>query len=676
MTQLSSVEPRLETALWLVLIITPLAIGLAWGTPGDDSAYATFRCARDLAAGRGLAPPGSPLFVLALWPLARMGIPLPQAGLILDALGWGAAAAAIYALGRAMGRPVAVVSALLAALSPVFVSTLGTGASWAVALAWVAAAATARKRWAIQTGALALMLGASFDLLTLALAALLLVAQGVRKHRFPLWAGLVLAAVGLGWGLVADSIPLSSAATEAMATTLGLFLVGLGIGWIIKWLEARSIFRLSHLALAVSVTLVVGLPLGMSLWQRYQQRPVARWELEQQAGGWLRAHTEPTASVLTSERVGYLADRITVPWNGSSSGQEELMPLLQTLVQAPPDYCVSSDTISWDQLMRTSWFKEGYEPVQTFDSPYDGAAPLTIWRYRLQAFDGGELQPLNVQLPGRVDLVGYRYWPDRIQPGDGVYVTLFLQAAQPVTDSFRTVVRIVSPSDGVGWAQRERHVSNSSTLTEWWQTDDVITERFVLTPTASIPIGAYHLEVSAAAANSEEFLPIYRDGDTAPLDKVILGYVVVPWQGEMDRAELVRANFGGQISLLGFEVADSLTPGEEFDVALYWEAQRPPEDDYVFFVHLVDGEGQVVAGHDGPPLGGRYPTGAWIPGEVVLDARRLVLDSDAPAGTYQLRVGMYSWPSLERLPVWDEQGVEQPERILVLKAVQVVRSRP
>ena len=677
---LLKIESRLKAALWLALVITPVVIGLAWGATYDESAYVTFRCARDLARGEQ-ALLGAPLYALALWLPARLGIPLPHVGLILSALGWGAAAVAIYAVGRTVGRPVAaVVSAALVAFNPAIVSTLGTGAPWVVALAWVAVAATVRKRWAVQTGALTLMLLTCLDWVTLPLAALLLVAQGVRRRRLPLWASLVLAVVGLGWGLIADSIPVGSAAAGAMMTTLGLFVVGLGIEWIIEWLEARSIFHLDHLSLTVTVALAVGLPLGMAqasfLWQRYQFRPVARWELERQVVDWLRASAEPTATILTSERVGYLADRATVPWDGSESGQEELTLLLETLAKAPPDYCVSFDSIGWDYLVRTSWFQEGYELVQAFESPYDGASPLTIWRYRFRAFDMGERRPLNVRLPSEVALMGYRYWPDRIQPGEAVYVTLFLRAAQPVTDSFRAVVRIISPSDGVGWAQRETHVSESSTLTEWWQTDDVIAQRLVLTTTANIPIGAYHLEVSAAEPDSESFLPIYQDEDTSPLDKIRLGYVVVPWRGEMDEAKPARASFGDQISLLGFEAADSLSPGDEFDVVLYWEAQRSPEDDYVLFVHLVDGEGRVVAGHDGPPLDGRYPTSAWLPGEIVPDARHLVLDSDAPAGAYWLRVGMYRWPSLERLPVWDAQGVEQPERVVVLQSVQVVQARP
>jgi len=672
------IESRLKVALWLALVITPLAIGLAWGTPCDDSAYATFRCARDLARGEQ-ALSGAPLYVLALWLPARLGIPLPHVGLVLSALGWGAAAVAIYAVGRAMGRPLAaVVSATLVAFNPAIVSTLGAEVSWAVALAWIAVSATVSKRWRVQTGALALMLFTHLDCITLSLAVLLVIVQGVRGRRFPLWTGLILAVVGLGRRV--NSLPASGAAAEAMATTLGLFMVGLGIGWIVEWVRARSIFRLNHLALAVSVALVVGAPLGMvqasSLWQRYRLRPVARWELEQQAGDWLRARAEPAATILTSERMGYLADRVAIPWDGSESGQEELTLLLQTLTQAPPDYCVSFDSIGWGHLMRTSWFQDSYEPLQMFESPYDGASPLTIWHYRFRVFDAGEHRPLNARLPGGVDLVGYKYWPARIQPGGTVYVTLFLRAAQPVTDSFRAIVRIISPGDEVGWAQRETHISHRSTLTEWWQTENVIAERFVLTTTGDIPIGAYHLEVSAADPDSEDFLPIYRDEDTSPLDKIRLGYVVVPWRGEMDRTRPAHANFGDQVSLLGFEAVGSLSPGDEFDVTLYWEALRPPEDDYVVFVHLLDAEGQLVASHDGPPLGGRYPTGAWLPGDVVPDTHRLALNPGTPTGTYQLQVGMYSWPSLERLPVWDEQGVEQAERVVVLQSVEVVRSRP
>jgi hypothetical protein len=89
------------------------------------------------------------------------------------------------------------------------------------------------------------------------------------------------------------------------------------------------------------------------------------------------------------------------------------------------------------------------------------------------------------------------------------------------------------------------------------------------------------------------------------------------------------------------------------------------------FVHLVNADGQVVASHDGPPVDGRYATGAWRPGEVVPDVHHLMLDPDVAGGAYQLMVGLYQWPSMERLPAWDSQGVEQAGRVVWLQSLVV-----
>ena len=742
-----------EAALWVALLIAPLAIGLVWGAYLDDSAYVTFRYARNLAAGRGLthnlAAEGralfrAPLYALALSLPARLGIPLPQAGLVLSALGWGAAVVAIYAAGRAMRRPVAAaVSAALVAFSPAIVSTLGTEVPWAVAWAWIAIAASIEKRWNVQAGALALMLCTHLDLATLAMAALLLVIRWIEGRRFPLWPCLALAIAALGWGWTLDirhwslvippwslvighwtlafrqlldesefywlfpplslcgvgglsattrkpwragllwgawvvtSLLSGGPAAGAMLATLGVFLAGLGVDWIVEWMGAHDVVRLDRPVLAVSLALIGGLPLGVaqasSLLQRYPSRPVIRQELEQRAGDWLRAHSDPAATVLGSGRVGYLADRATLPWDGGRSDQAELASLLRSLADNPPEYCVSFRSLAWDDLMRTGWFRNGYEPVQSFESPYDGTSPLTIWSYRPSAFDRGERRPLNAHLPGGVELVGYTHWPKRVQPGDDVYVTLFLQATQPVTKTFQTVVLFSLPEGGgdwMHWRQVDMY-GEPSVPVGWWQPGQVVAERFVLQMEDDVPVGAYRLDASVLSSDTQSPLRVYQDDDTSPLDRVLLGYVVVPWQGELGVAKPVGANFGNQIDLLGFEVADRLSPGAEFDVTLYWEAQRPPEDYYVVFAHLLDADGQLVASHDGPPLDGRYPTMAWLPGDVVPDVHRLVLDPDTPAGMYDLRVGMYQWPSLERLPVWDGQGVEQVDRIMVLQSIQV-----
>jgi hypothetical protein len=275
-----------------------------------------------------------------------------------------------------------------------------------------------------------------------------------------------------------------------------------------------------------------------------------------------------------------------------------------------------------------------------------------------------------VHLPSKVELIGYKSWPGQIQPGDAVYVTLFVQATQPITRSLRTIVRLVSPTEGVGWAQRDEIVPGSFPV-NWWRAGQAIAERYVLTTTSEVPMGAYELDVSEVTPDAADVLPIFQDDDPTPFDQVALGYVVVPTPGNPDIAKPVKAEFEGQINLLGYDAADSLSPGAELDVTLYWEAHQPPKDNYVVFVHLLDADGRLVANHDGPPMEGRYPTKAWLPGQIVPDTHRIMLKPDVPVGTYRLQVGMYRWPSLERLRVWNDQGIEQADRVLILQSIQI-----
>jgi hypothetical protein len=579
-----------QVALGTALLIAPLLLALAWGAFFDAGVYVTLRQARDLATEGGAASLGSPLYVLALWLLAGLGVRLTQAALVLSALGWGVAALAAYSAGRAVRRPVAaLVAAALLVFNPLVVSTLGAGISWVVAWAWVAITASMRKRWRAQGGALLLVLGTHLDWSTLALAALLLFVQWRERRRFPFWPGLALALTALGWGLATGWQSLSSfsppdpatwerdlqglvdesefywlflplmglglldaarwraapgaawwaglpggvvavlsgdGAAGAMMTVAVLFLAGLGIEGSIRRVETHHVARRDRFRLALSLALVAGLPLGLAqastLWQRYPSRPVARQALEQQAGDWLRAHSDPAATVFGSQRVGYLGERATWSWEGAGGGLADLAALLEPLAQKPPRYCVSFRSMAWERMLKTDWFQDSYTLLETFESPHEATSPFEIWGHR---FSGG-VEPLG-------------------------------------------------------------------------------------------------------------------------------------------------ARFGERIHLVSSWVADGPSAGSELDLRLYWLAQEPPGRDYVVFVHLLDEGGQFVAGHDSAPMDGMRPTKAWVPGMIVPDLHRIALDHELPAGTYHLQVGMYPWPDMERLPVWDSQGVKQPNGVIILRSVQV-----
>jgi hypothetical protein len=108
-------------------------------------------------------------------------------------------------------------------------------------------------------------------------------------------------------------------------------------------------------------------------------------------------------------------------------------------------------------------------------------------------------------------------------------------------------------------------------------------------------------------------------------------------------------------------------------MTLYWRSERDPEEDYNAFVHLVGDEGEMVAQVDAPPGEEAYPTSWWARGDVIADSRTLEIPAAAEEGMYRILVGLYRWPTMERLPVMNHAGEELPNGIVPLCEVQVGR---
>jgi hypothetical protein len=100
--------------------------------------------------------------------------------------------------------------------------------------------------------------------------------------------------------------------------------------------------------------------------------------------------------------------------------------------------------------------------------------------------------------------------------------------------------------------------------------------------------------------------------------------------------------FGDRLLLKGHTPLEAVAaPGSAFNLQLWWQARSPVGTDYTVFVHLLNAAGDVVAQTDGVPVGGRYPTSAWEPGEQIIDSRLIALPADLPGGGYRLIVGIY-----------------------------------
>jgi hypothetical protein len=105
----------------------------------------------------------------------------------------------------------------------------------------------------------------------------------------------------------------------------------------------------------------------------------------------------------------------------------------------------------------------------------------------------------------------------------------------------------------------------------------------------------------------------------------------------------VQGQLGEAMALLGYaRNPDSPHPGQELGLALYWQPLQSLARDYHSFVHLLDGQGNIVAQSDHRPGGVYYPTTLWRRGERLRDQHRLSVPVDAPPGGYHLVAGMYA----------------------------------
>jgi len=116
----------------------------------------------------------------------------------------------------------------------------------------------------------------------------------------------------------------------------------------------------------------------------------------------------------------------------------------------------------------------------------------------------------------------------------------------------------------------------------------------------------------------------------------------------------VQANveFARQIKLVG---ADLNIASSNLDLKLYWEALTQPLHAYTVFVHVLDGQGNLIAQQDNMPVHDQLLTSCWQPGEQVSDPYTVALPAQE-AQPASIEVGLYRLDTGERLTRDDGAG--------------------
>jgi hypothetical protein len=146
-------------------------------------------------------------------------------------------------------------------------------------------------------------------------------------------------------------------------------------------------------------------------------------------------------------------------------------------------------------------------------------------------------------------------------------------------------------------------------------------------------------------------------GDTLPL-----AYVWLLPARPLDEEDIpyrLGYRLGDQITLLGYD----LTTTDPVTLTLYWRTEAQVGDNYTVFIHALDADGEIIAQFDAPPLNGLYPSGTWLPGQIIADVHPITL----PTAAGFLAVGLYDPISLARLPVTDRNGQPIPDNAIPLQ---------
>jgi 4-amino-4-deoxy-L-arabinose transferase-like glycosyltransferase len=124
-----------------------------------------------------------------------------------------------------------------------------------------------------------------------------------------------------------------------------------------------------------------------------------------------------------------------------------------------------------------------------------------------------------------------------------------------------------------------------------------------------------------------------------------------------------NVNFADAAWLRGYQVTGPVAhPGQQVEVTLSWQAQRPIPLDADVFVHLEDtpdtgnDSPAVWAQSNGTPGCGQRPTSGWEAGETIKDTHLLTIPLETPPGNYRLKIGLYLPAEARRAPVVDEAG--------------------
>jgi len=277
------------------------------------------------------------------------------------------------------------------------------------------------------------------------------------------------------------------------------------------------------------------------------------------------------------------------------------------------------------------------------------------------------------------ELVGYNLPHPFAKPGDFLPIELCWKALSQTEIPYAVFVHLLDTSqlDAHGapgiWGSRRTYPGLGNLSTDRWTPGQAFCDTVLVqvSPEAPTPLGST-IEVGLIEPHTEIRLQA-QTLDGTPIDlPIVRGVPIVAPEAVPAVGPPARYILDGAIALSNVEFSGSAQ--DTLTVTLTWQAMHPVSYDATTFVHLRERDAGLLAQVDSQPLNGRFPTSYWLPGQVVTDVFGLRLTPEVydgfrralESGALELNVGMYTWPTMDRLPATDESGMTLPSNVIVV----------
>jgi hypothetical protein len=265
------------------------------------------------------------------------------------------------------------------------------------------------------------------------------------------------------------------------------------------------------------------------------------------------------------------------------------------------------------------------------------------------------------------ELIGYRLPEEYTTPGNFTTVELCWRSLGHTPEPFAIFVHILDiseldkPNGPSIFGSRRTYPGLGNLPTDRWPIQKTFCDLIMVPLTHDLPAPSQTLLEIGFINPRDGIRLMSTDSENNLVFSIVAGPVILP-PSPLSQEIPAMYILDKAITLTQIETSIQYNT---LSITLIWQSHEPVTYDAVIFIHLRDAHGNLLSHIDAPPLQGRFPTSAWIPGQVLTDTFDLLLPTDYERPLY-IDLGMYEKHSLERLPVTDHHAIPQVNHLITI----------